>query len=92
MKDAIKKVLKEHNAYWFCPVQNGMGSAGLDFHCCHYGRAFFIEAKAPGKKPTPRQLVTIKTIERSGGKVFVIDGDTSYLDKWLDRQGYQFDD
>lgn len=76
VKAAVKKVLAEHGVYSFMPVQAGYGAPALDFHCCHNGTAFFIETKAPGKKPTPRQLLTIEKIEAAGGRVFVIDGGT----------------
>jgi len=83
VKAAVKEVLKAHGAYWHCPVQNGMGAPSLDFICCFKGRYFGIETKAPGKKPTPRQELTIKAIRDAGGKVFVIDGDVSDLQRWL---------
>ena len=75
VKDAVRKVLREHKAYWHCPVQNGMGAPSLDFICCRNGRYFAIETKAPGKKPTERQLQTIHEIQSAGGSVFVIDGE-----------------
>jgi len=74
VKAEVKKILTTYGAYWFCPVQNGMGAPGLDFHCCYRGVAFFIETKAPGKRPTPRQQHTIKQMKAAGGKCFVIDG------------------
>ncbi len=83
VKDAVKKVLKEFGAYWHCPVQNGMGAPSLDFVGCHLGRYFAIETKAPGKRPTPRQEMTIEAIRSAGGKVFVIDGDMTELKEWL---------
>ena len=82
-KVAVKAVLRAHGAYWHCPVQNGMGAPSLDFICCFKGRYFAVETKAPGKKPTPRQEITISEIRDAGGKVFVIDGDCSELDDWL---------
>lgn len=75
VKEHVKRVLKLFGAYWHCPVQNGLGAPSLDFICCHYGQYFAIETKAPGKKPTPRQEITIAEIEKSGGKVFVISDD-----------------
>lgn len=83
IKAAVKSVLRAHGAYWHCPVQNGMGAPSLDFICCFKGKYFAVETKAPCKKPTPRQKITISEIERAGGKVFVIDGDCSELDDWL---------
>lgn len=86
VKNKVKKVLKLFDAYWHCPVQNGMGAPSLDFVCCYRGRYFAIETKAPGKKPTDRQKVTISDIERAGGKVFVISDDAGCreLAYWLD--------
>lgn len=74
VKVKVKELLKAYGAYWHCPVQNGMGSPGLDFWVCHKGRFCGIETKAPGKTPTPRQLLTIQTVLDAGGTVFVIDG------------------
>lgn len=74
VKDKVKKVLEMFEVYWHCPVQNGLGAPSLDFVCCYSGRYFAIETKADGKKPTPRQEITIGRIEKAGGKVFVIDG------------------
>jgi hypothetical protein len=83
VKAAVKKVLLKYGAYWHMPVQNGFGAPSLDLICCLKGKYFAIETKAPGKKPTPRQETTIAAIRAAGGKVFVIDGDTSLLESWL---------
>lgn len=87
VKARIKEILNEHKPIRIdMPVQNGMGKPTLDFTGCHRGDYFAIEAKAPGKKPTPRQWLTINETLEAGGKVFVIDG-TSYeeLKTWLER-------
>ena len=83
VKREVKKVLKEYKAYYHMPVQNGMGAPTLDFVGCYNGRFFAIETKAPGKKPTPRQEVTVALIKAAGGEAFVIDGDTGGLRQWL---------
>jgi hypothetical protein len=83
VKDKIKKVLKAYGAYWHMPVQSGLGAPSLDFVGCVRGRFYAVEAKAKGKKPTPRQNITIMEMERAGGRVFVIDGDTTVLELWL---------
>lgn len=85
VKDKVKKILKEYQAYSFMPVQAGYGSPALDFHCICKGVGFCIETKAPGKVPTSRQKVTIMVIEEAGGKCFVIDGEAGYkeLREWL---------
>lgn len=78
VKAEIKTILNEHGVYSFMPVQNGMGAPALDFHCIHYGRGFCIEAKAPGKVPTPRQEQTMINVRKAGGMCFVIDGPVGY--------------
>lgn len=61
--------------YWHCPVQNGMGKPSLDFVGCYMGQFFAIETKAPGKKPTARQLGTMDEMKAAGAYVIVVDGD-----------------
>lgn len=73
VKKRVQEVLSEFGAYWFMPVQTGLGAPGLDFHCCVRGLAFFIETKAGNKQPTPRQRNTIRKIQLSGGRCFVIN-------------------
>lgn len=72
IKEGVKKVLKRHKAYYHMPVQNGMGEPTLDFVACLRGWFIAIETKAPGGKPTKRQLVTIANMEAGGAVVFVI--------------------
>lgn len=83
VKEKVKKMLKQHKAYYFMPVQQGFGAPGLDFHGAFKGRAFAVECKAPGKKLTARQKITIMTMEEAGMKVFVI-GEYEF-DDTLDR-------
>lgn len=85
IKDKVKKVLlNTPKCYYHMPVQNGMGRPTLDFIGCCAGRFFGIETKAPGKKPTPRQLCTINLMEDAGAKVFVIDSEDLWeLTGWL---------
>jgi hypothetical protein len=72
-KAAIKKVLSEFPHYGYWPVPAGYGESTLDYVGCINGRAFLIEAKAPGKKPTDRQKQIIGAARRAGARVFVID-------------------
>ena len=51
---------------------NGMGMPGLDYFLCVAGQFIAIEAKVPGKEPTPRQENTMAAIRLAGGKVFVV--------------------
>lgn len=88
VKNKIKKILDKYksNTYVYMPVPGGFGKPGLDFHCAISGNAFNIEAKVPGKKPTPRQEQTIQEMRQGGVTVFVIDGaqdQLDALDAWL---------
>lgn len=69
--------------YYHMPVPGGFGGTTLDYIGCHRGRFFAIETKKPGGKPTDRQKQIISQIEQTGGKTFVIDGDTTELELWL---------
>lgn len=78
----VKKIVKylkhlKPELYYMKPVQMMGSNMILDFHGVYKGNPFAIEAKAPGKKPTARQENTIKWLETSGCKCFVIDGDSS---------------
>jgi hypothetical protein len=84
VKEQVKALLRKYKAYWHMPVQNGMGSPALDFHVCHRGEYLGIETKAEGKKPTPRQVLTMKEIQAAGGRVMLIDGtNIDVLEFWL---------
>lgn len=78
IKDMVRRGLaKLSHIYKFMPVQNGMGAPGLDFYLCAGGWFIAIETKVKGKKPTPRQEVTIGEIEAAHGIVFVVDDQES---------------
>ncbi len=84
VKAKISKVLRDTpDLYYEMVVPGGYGKSGLDYSGCYYGRAFYIEAKRPGEKPTPRQETTIAEQRRARAKVFVIDGDVGELVMWL---------
>ena len=73
IKTAVKKRLIELGCHQFWPVQRGLGAATLDCLICYQGKFCAIETKRPGKKPTPRQELTIAEIRAAGGTVLVID-------------------
>lgn len=75
VKLAVKAVLKELGAWWYMPVQNGMGVVGVpDFIACLTGRFVAIETKAPGKEATvtPNQLRQLNGIAMAEGAALVI--------------------
>jgi hypothetical protein len=77
VKQEIKEYLASIGAYYFMPVQWGMGAATLDFLVCHNGKFIGIEVKRPGTvlRPspaaTPRQRRIISDIVAAGGFAFV---------------------
>lgn len=73
VKRAISKELNRLGAYYFMPVQNGMGQPALDYMVCFRGKFFTIEAKAPGRSPTNRQWATMERVRTSGGVAIVVD-------------------
>lgn len=85
VKARVKTLLKKYDVWWHCPVMNGLGAPGLDFHCVIKGKAFFIETKAGNKQPTPRQESTIKEIQLRGAPAFVVNEIAGYeeLELWL---------
>lgn len=67
VKEKLKLHLKALGAYFFMPVQMGMGATTVDFLCCIEGYFVGIETKAPGKTPSLRQRLTLQEIENAGG-------------------------
>ena len=86
VKQRVKALLDKHAAYWFMPMQNGYGAPSLDFLICHRGRFAACETKAGNKKPTPRQELTIKQIQRAMGPCFVVNEESGLdaLRLWLE--------
>lgn len=87
VKAAIKKYL-EGKGIWFAgrptpqvvtgwmymPVPMGMGVHGIpDFCGIYLGRPVYIEAKAPGGKPSENQIKRHEEIRRAGGIVVIAD-------------------
>ena len=73
VKRAISKALNRLGAYYFMPVQNGMGHPSIDYLVCYRGHFIGIEAKAPGKTPTQRQWATMEHMRNAGAVTIIID-------------------
>lgn len=84
VKDKIKAILRELDCWYYMVVSAGYGAPSLDFLCARNGRMFAIEAKAKNKKPTPRQLITIREMEKYNIPSRVEDGSTlGELKLWI---------
>ena len=85
VKNDIDKVLKRYGAYWFKPVQTGLGTRTLDYLGCYCGNFFSIEAKRENQHMTDSQRVIASTMRKAGAKVFEINEvtGTAELEAWF---------
>jgi hypothetical protein len=97
VKIAVKAWMQQRRAYYYMPVQNGMGVVGVpDFVCCipvtitpdmvgqSIGLFAGVETKAPGKEgsATANQLRHIKLINEAHGAAGVVSN-TEHLEDVL---------
>jgi len=88
VKKRVKEVLDRMGAYYFAPVQMGMGARTLDYLVCYKGKFFGIEAKGgEDKKPTKLQELCMKKIREAGGECVVIRTvvEADQLEHWLEQ-------
>jgi len=88
VKDAVKKILNSHNAYYFSPVTGGFGTSGIpDIVACIKGKFIGIETKAGKGKPTALQEKNLMNIMNTGGiAVLVNEGGVETLKMFLDAE------
>jgi Holliday junction resolvase len=68
-KAEICKYLDFIGAWYFKPMMNGFGKAGVpDIIVCLNGAFIAIEVKREGKEPTPIQVRRMREIWGAGGK------------------------
>lgn len=97
VKDKVKKILGEHDAYYFMPATGGFGKSGVpDLVACIKGRFIGIECKANGGKPTALQEKNLAEIMNRGGIAVLVDegGIEAFkvlLDAELPKAGILFD-
>lgn len=87
VKDKVDELLIRYGCYFFMPVQTGYGKRTLDYLCCHQGRFFAVETKAPGEDMTKLQREIAYNIRAAYGHVFLVDGPEGLkeLEAWLNR-------
>jgi hypothetical protein len=88
VKDAVKKLLNAHSAYYFSPVTGGFGTSGVpDIVACIQGKFIGIETKAGKGKPTALQEKNLMNIMNTGGiAVLVNEGGIETLKLFLDAE------
>lgn len=73
VKEQVKRLLKKYGVYYFMPLGQSFGRAGVpDFVCCFDGHFFGVETKAGKGKCTALQKVEHDLIRQAGGIVLVI--------------------
>ena len=76
VKDRVRAVLNELNAYHFMPATGGFGSSGVpDIVGCYRGFFFAIECKAGKGKTTALQDMHIEKIRQASGYALVVNED-----------------
>lgn len=89
IKREIDRILDDYlGVYVEKPVPSGYGKSGLDYSCCVDGHALYIEAKAPGEQPKPRQKLRMVEMLNAFASVFIISGPDGLkaLDRYLRRR------
>lgn len=77
VKAKIKKILKDHGAYYAMPMGTGYGNSGVpDFLVCLGGEFLAIEAKAGKGIPTALQEKNLRDIKAAGGRAMVVNEET----------------
>lgn len=73
VKAQVTDVLKEYGVYYFFPVANGLGRAGIpDIIACAWGQFLAIECKAGKGKTTALQQKEMQAVRNANGIAFVI--------------------
>jgi hypothetical protein len=83
IKACVKKFLKGYAVYQWWPVPSGYGISGLDCLVFHNGQCMWIETKAPGEKPTPRQKQFAGIMKGNNVLVVVIDTTDTSTDGYI---------
>lgn len=74
VKDAVTKILKEYNAYYFYPATGGFGRSGVpDIVVCFNGHFIGIECKAGSNTTTALQDRELDKIKVAGGIPMVVN-------------------
>lgn len=77
-KTIVRNILKKSNARLGCYARKIHGNrynAGFpDVVICQLGKMLMVEAKQPGKKPTPLQVVELAKWGAAGSRVLVAYG------------------
>jgi hypothetical protein len=79
IKKKVTQLLKSYSVWYFMPVSNGFGKAGIpDYIACVSGTFIGVECKSDTKKnPTALQVKCGEGIKEAGGHWLVVCDDES---------------
>lgn len=85
LERTVENYLKRKAKPWLCLKFTSPGTVGVPDRIviAPGGKTFYVEVKAPGKKPRPSQLAIHRKFEKLGHKVFVVD-DYESVDRALE--------
>jgi hypothetical protein len=72
VKKEVKKILNQHEWFWWMPPANGFGKSNVDFNAIRGGVFMAIETKYDKRKCTPLQLAYLSSIQKEDGFGFVV--------------------
>jgi hypothetical protein len=76
VKDAVVRILKKYDVYYFFPATHGYGRSGVpDIICCCNGGFLAIECKAGNNLVTGLQAREMAAIHNAGGLAVVVRED-----------------
>lgn len=86
VKKAIKKLLDQHNFFWWMPPMNGYGKSGVsDFLALRAGVFLAIEAKYGSNTPTTMQRGFLLSVQAESCFGFVVNETRlTWLQTWLE--------
>ena len=84
------EVTHENNGWYYMPVQNGMGVAGIPDFLGHYkGQFFAIETKKDAvSKPTPRQIDQLNALDRTGAVAYVVGEESKMVEFCIEMEEF----
>jgi hypothetical protein len=85
VKDAVTKILKANNVWYFMPMSGPLGRSGIpDIICCVRGYFLAIECKAGKGKTTALQDREIAAIQQSNGAAIVVNETNLHdVERWV---------
>lgn len=85
VKRHVKKLLDQHQWFWWMPPANGFGRTGIsDFNALRAGVFLAVETKFGTNTPTQMQRGFLSSVASQDGFAFVVDEkNIDWFERWL---------